>query len=162
MAATAYIAASDITTAYGYVVQRLLSGRDGNVADGDSVAANAKLLAAIETANARVDASVVARYSPAAVSDNAILKDAAMSIAIYTLATRARTEVAEAWVANYNRAIEFLRDVQKGSAKLGLDLDYPPTHRDQDARGAVAVTAGFDVTASDAQSVTNTVVYERF
>lgn len=151
MSATAYITVSTLTTAYGNaVIARLLSNRSGNKADGADLTANAELLAAIESANARVDSYVKPRYTPSDVSTDASLQDDAMAIAIYTLAKRTRNEISEAHREQYNDAIRHLELVAKGYVQAGVELTYPPGHRAEALLAPAVVDLGSDIDTDDA------------
>ena len=132
MAATAYITSADMIAAMGPVIYQAL-----NVPNASSISANAQLLDALEKANSRVDATIRTRYNPADVQDDASLKGCAVKIAVYELLSLRPDLYSLDAKERFDAAISYLRDIQKGAEKGGVDLTFPPENRNE-ALGAVA------------------------
>lgn len=146
---TAYITAADMVTRYGKRLNALLSGADGNVANADSVLANSRLLAAIEEANATVDAYVRGKHDPADVSDHPTLKRCAMAIAFHSVSSSYRPEVADADQKALDDATRFLEQVASGRVKGLVTLTFEPANRTERLGPPTAVQIAANDTTTD-------------
>jgi len=147
---TTYATTSTMIAMYGVKLYQAL-----NVTPGSTISANAQLLDAIDSANSTVDSFIRSRYDPDVVASSQVLIDAANAIAFWLYVVSNRPEMATdggvAW-NNGRTAEKTLRDIQKGSAAGGIDLDFPATNRTQHLENIDVVVVGSGVAATDPMS----------
>ena len=92
--------------------------------ENDSIIDSMVVDAAIADADAEIDGYVAARYSVPLSPVPPIIKKYSKTIAMYNLHSRRASRlggIADAVKADYENAIDFLKNVAKGLVKLGVD-----------------------------------------
>ena len=155
---TAYIDLDYLIATTGNRVYQVLG-----VANGSDVSADDRALNAVASANARVDSSIRTKYLPADVKDLPDVKNCAVTLAVWALfQCRPDLEVSIDSQANHQAAIQFLRDVQKGAQKGGIDLTYKPQDRAEDLGAAAAVNVGSSTAVGATSADSPGVWYDRW
>ncbi len=92
----------------------------------------ARIEAAIEKATERVDGYLRSRYTLPLPSVPGIVRDLATDITVYFLVTRKGVKAGtpeENLVKKYDDAVSYLRDIQRGTADIGVITETPEESR---------------------------------